>query len=197
MRTSNRPALAAASRTFCTAAGAALFALGTVAAGAQAQEPVNTADLDDDAKIARAMEAAPASVAAEATIVDVDGRTLREGSNGWTCLPEVVPGYGYPVCADDVWLALIEALRAQREPSVERLGVSYMLAGDAPVNNADPADTTRDEGEPWVEEGPHVMLAVPDPGMLEGIPTDPDAGGPYVMWAGTPYAHVMVPTAPR
>ena len=23
---------------------------------------------------------------------------------------------------------------------------------------------------------------------------DPENGGPYVMWKGTPYAHIMVPT---
>ena len=27
----------------------------------------------------------------------------------------------------------------------------------------------------------------------EGISTDPNNGGPFVMWAGTPYAHIMVP----
>jgi hypothetical protein len=31
--------------------------------------------------------------------------------------------------------------------------------------------------------------------MLEGIPTDPSGGGPYVMWGDTPYAHIMVPVA--
>jgi hypothetical protein len=39
------------------------------------------------------------------------------------------------------------------------------------------------------------MLIVPDPAMLEGITTDFNLGGPYVMWKGTPYAHVMVPVA--
>jgi hypothetical protein len=31
--------------------------------------------------------------------------------------------------------------------------------------------------------------------MLAGYPTspDPDTSRPYVMWAGTPYAHVMMP----
>jgi len=26
-------------------------------------------------------------------------------------------------------------------------------------------------------------------------PTDPKSGGPWVMWKGTPYAHVMVPVS--
>jgi hypothetical protein len=41
------------------------------------------------------------------------------------------------------------------------------------------------------------MILVPDPAMLEDIPTDSDAGGPYVMWQGTSYAHIMMPTGPR
>ncbi len=41
------------------------------------------------------------------------------------------------------------------------------------------------------------MILVPDPAMLEGISTDPDNGGPYVMWKGTPYAHIMIPVGER
>jgi hypothetical protein len=31
----------------------------------------------------------------------------------------------------------------------------------------------------------------------EGISDDPKSGGPYVMWKGTTYAHIMVPVGPR
>jgi len=41
------------------------------------------------------------------------------------------------------------------------------------------------------------MVVLPDPKMLEGISDDPNNGGPYVMWKGTPYAHIMIPIAPR
>jgi hypothetical protein len=41
------------------------------------------------------------------------------------------------------------------------------------------------------------MVLVPDPARLEGIPTDPNSGGAYVMWKGTPYAHIMIPVGPR
>jgi len=30
---------------------------------------------------------------------------------------------------------------------------------------------------------------------LEGLTDDPYAGGPYVMWKDTPYAHIMIPLA--
>ncbi len=41
------------------------------------------------------------------------------------------------------------------------------------------------------------MVIVPDPATLAGLPTTPVGDGPYVMWAGTPYAHIMMPVADR
>jgi hypothetical protein len=38
------------------------------------------------------------------------------------------------------------------------------------------------------------MVLVPDLRLLDGVSTDPNNGGPFVMWKGTPYAHIMVPT---
>jgi hypothetical protein len=83
------------------------------------------------------------------------------------------------------------------EVATTALGISYMLAGDEGASNTDPyAEGPTDDNE-WVVAGPHLMVIAPDPAMLEGIPTDPKAGGPWVMWKGTPYAHVMVPVADR
>jgi hypothetical protein len=109
----------------------------------------------------------------------------------------MAPGDNHPMCNDDVWMRLMKALGGKAGFKTDRIGISYMLAGDASVNNADPFDTKPDPGEVWVQEGPHLMILVPDAKMLEGVPDDPDNGGPYVMWKGTPYAHIMVPVAPR
>jgi hypothetical protein len=38
------------------------------------------------------------------------------------------------------------------------------------------------------------MVLVPDLKSLGSTSTDPSNGGPYVMYAGTPYAHIMAPT---
>jgi hypothetical protein len=79
-------------------------------------------------------------------------------------------------------------------------GLAYMLAGDPSgggASNIDPFATAATADNQWVVEGPHVMILVPDPAMLESMSTDPDSGGPYVMWKGTPYAHIMMPTGPR
>jgi len=150
------------------------------------------ADESSEAKIARAMSAAPSNVSAEATIVDLDGTVLREGSNGWTCMPGSGPGDDHPMCNDAVWSKLMAAAGAGKDFQTDRIGISYMLQGDANVNNEDPADTEPSEGEVWVQEGPHLMVVVPK-STLQGLSHDPYNGGPYVMWGDTPYAHIMVP----
>jgi hypothetical protein len=150
---------------------------------------------DQQAKIARAMQAAPESISKNATIADADGTVLKQGSNGWRCLPSSGPGSDHPMCVDEVWMSLMSALSNKADFKTDQLGISYMLAGDDNVNNADPFDTSPDPGEVWVQEGPHLMIIVPDPKMLEGVSDDPKNGGPYVMWKGTPYAHIMVPVA--
>lgn len=151
----------------------------------------------NDTKIARAMSAAPSSISADATIMDVDGTILREGSNGWTCIPGVglIPGDKHPMCNDAVWMAWMKAAGEGAAFTTDVVGYSYMLQGDAMVNNDDPAATDQSEGT-WVQEGPHLMLLLPS-GMLDGVNRDPNAGGPYVMWGDTPLIHVMVPVGER
>jgi hypothetical protein len=155
-----------------------------------------SADESKEAKIARAMSAAPDSISKDATIVDVDGKVLQSGTNGWHCHSGLMPGDDHPMCNDGVWTKLLKALGSKADFKTDRVGISYMLQGDAPTNNADPFDTKRDPGEVWAEERrPHLMIVVPDPKMFEGISDDPENGGPYIMWKGTPYAHIMVPVA--
>jgi hypothetical protein len=43
--------------------------------------------------------------------------------------------------------------------------------------------------------GPHVMVVGADASFYDNYPKgeDPDTSNPYVMWAGTPYQHLMAP----
>jgi hypothetical protein len=149
-----------------------------------------------DDKINRAMSAAPLDVSAQATIMDVDGTILRQGSNGWVCLPGVglIPGDKHPMCNDAVWMKWMAAVGSGTEFKTDVVGVSYMLQGDAMVNNDDPMATDPNDGGVWVQDGPHIMMLFPNMDMLADLPRDPFVGGPYVMWGETPLAHVMVPT---
>lgn len=153
----------------------------------------------DDALIANALSAAPASVANGATVVAHDGRVLRRGTTDWVCMPDLpdVPN-DTPMCLDAPWRDFIEAWMQKRTPTVEQVGFGYMLQGDMPVSNTDPFATAPAPGNAWIPDGaPHVMILLPDHKLLEGLSTDPQSGGPFVMWKGTPYAHVMVPVPAR
>jgi hypothetical protein len=162
-----------------------------------AEPPVAT----DDQKVVNAMSAAPESIARHATILDwpenasAEMRELRAGTNGWVCLPDRPDTEGNdPMCMDDPWMDFMHAVITRSEPLVERVGISYMLAeGGVYSSNTDPFAIAPTPENEWGFDGPHVMIIVPDPGALEGLPTKRESGGPYVMYAGTPYAHIMIP----
>ncbi|HEX6374753.1 MAG TPA: hypothetical protein VFZ91_03430 [Allosphingosinicella sp.] len=146
-----------------------------------------------------AMAAAPASVSRDAAIVQAqpDGsmKTLREGSNGWTCMADnpTTPGPD-PMCMDKnagTWAA---AWMGKKTPPTEAPGVMYMLAGGTDASNTDPYAKAPTEGSDWVKTGPHLMV-VGSKAVLAAYPSgpSPDTKAPYVMWAGTPYAHLMIP----
>jgi len=167
-----------------------VMALALVVAG------ISTAVAGDDLdkKIAQARAAAPAAIGAGATIV-VNGEVAVEGSNGWTCLPDTMPGDGAAVCIDAEWGKMMAALGAKAPYAASGIGISYMLLGEPPgsgVSNSDPYHEDPVNADDYVETGPHLMLIVPKE-LLEGMNDDPSTGGPYVMWKDTDYAHVMIP----
>ncbi len=144
--------------------------------------------------IAHARSAAPAAVSADATVV-IGGEVAVEGSNGWTCLPEVMAGDQAAVCIDATWGEMMGAIGAKAPYAATGVGISYMLQGDPPgggVSNSDPYHEDPPSADDYVETGPHLMIIVPKE-LLEGITDDPSSGGPYVMWGDTDYAHIMVP----
>ena len=153
------------------------------------------------AKIASAMSAAPRTIAQGATIVDwpdSTGRmaTLRTGTNGWTCLPSQ-PKTQYitnnAMCADPNFTELLTAMFAGRPPALKGVGYSYMLSNETWESNTDFRSMTPTADNQWHHVGSHVMIVYPDKAALAGLPVTPTPSGPYVMWASTPYAHVMWP----
>lgn len=186
-------------RTVLLSSSALMLSIATLA-GAQSARPAGATSptAGDEAIIADALRAAPASVASGATVVTLDGRVVRKGTTDWVCMPDMpdLP-FESPMCLDAPWRETIDAWMHHRTPKVTRIGVGYMLQGDFPVSNVDPYAKAPTSTNEWVGEGtPHVMLVFPDASALESFSTDPKSGGPYVMWRGTPYAHVMIPTLP-
>jgi hypothetical protein len=166
------------------------------AAGAKADKP----SAADQKLIRSAMQAAPKKVSAEATIVafNADGsmRTLREGKNGFTCMPDnpATPGPD-PMCMDKAAVDWAMAWIEHKTPAAGKVGFMYMLAGGTDASNTDPYATKPGSGNHWIKTGPHVMIVGADASFLDMYPKspDPDTAVPYVMWAGTPYQHLMIP----
>lgn len=180
-------------------------AAAALAAGAALAQPIHhggaTSAAQRAAMIRDALSAGPPAITAHARIVDMEGHVLREGSGAYTCMPSppgLPAGQHAPMCLDAEWAAAMQAY-ARHDTSYRpaRVGIAYMLAGDTGTSNINPYDERRTATNQWVVEGPHLMVIEPDPARLQGISTDPHNGGPYVMWPGTPYAHLMIPTGPR
>ena len=149
-------------------------------------------------KIALAVSAAPLQITKNATISDMPGMAgeqeaqLREGTNGWVCYASA----RQPMCLDKQWQEWAKAWMTKSEPKIEGTGVAYMLRGDDGASNTDPWAKAPTPDNQWVVSPAHIMLLYEDKKMLDAYPTDPNSGGPWVMWKGTPYAHVMVPVSP-
>ena len=193
---------------------AAALALGSAPVFAQhtmtgdAKTPkMGAATMSATRKIANATSAAPAEIAKKATIMDWPDKEggqpkeLRAGSNGWVCFPNSPAEFGAasvddPMCMDKQWQAWGNAWMSKTQPKVSGTGIAYMLKGDRGASNTDPFATGPAAGNDWVVSPPHIMVLYEDLKMLDAFPTDPRTGGPWVMWKGTPYAHLMVPVAP-
>jgi hypothetical protein len=162
------------------------------AAGASAAWAAGVSD-----QISSAASAAPASIGKAASVVSLDMKVLRKGSNGWTCFPDDpgTPGPD-PMCVDQNGLAWAQALMTHKPPPKDKVGMAYMLRGGSDASNLDPFATRPKAGAKWVTTGPHMMILSAAVAGASGYPSGeaaPDTSRPYVMFAGTPYAHVMAP----
>jgi hypothetical protein len=149
-------------------------------------------------KIDRALSAGPPGIATNATVAEPDPegglKILRQGTNDFTCMPGDPSGVGMPaLCADHVamqWNSDFEQHKPR--PATTAPGIVYMLAGATQRSDSDPFDQT----SPPIHIGPHWMIMWPfDPGT-SGLPTTHRSTGAYIMWAGTPWAHVHIMGAP-
>ncbi len=167
--------------------------------------PAFTADApkpapSDAELIASAVSAAPPKVAKGAAVVVMESegkmRTLRAGTNGFTCMPDnpVTPGPD-PMCMDKNSMDWVNAWASHKAPPAGKTGLMYMLAGGTDASNTDPYATKPETSNHWIKTGPHLMIVGADASFYASYPksADPDTGMPYIMWAGTPYEHLMAP----
>ena len=169
---------------------AGLQQLPSVAAGSR---PVGTDDATQT-KIARAMSAGPEDIARSVRIIDTNanGNTvvLREGGNGFTCMPGNPNVIGEPpMCVDAASLQWFADAKAHKpKPTNTVPGITYMLAGATQRSDSDP----NDKSSPAIHVGPHWMIMWPFDPKTTGLPTTHRDRGAYIMLAGSPYAHLHV-----
>jgi len=152
--------------------------------------------------------ASPTFISSNATAADGEMNVLREGTNGWMCLPANPRGMSdpesgwtdaheaMPLCADEEGMKWVAAYLAGERPQLERDAIIWMLHGDMGEDNTTPLVMSQGEAEDpsqWIVSGPHLMIMPKDPESLDAYDTDFTLGSPYTMFAGTGYAHLMIP----
>ncbi len=177
----------------------AMLALGFVTAGAlSAQEPKAQGMATDAAYLATAVAGGPAAISAKAAVARIDAKgmvtTVRAGTNGFTCVVGVPGDPESPFCADKHALQwIVDATAGKPAPTNTAPGIAYMSKGGVHHETATgeivmaPSATTKAKHEP-----PHWMIMWPFDAATSGLPTKENASGVYIMFAGTPYAHLMI-----
>jgi len=146
----------------------------------------------------------PESISRAAAIawIDSTGRLhqMRPGSNGFTCFILVPDPIGGPICADQNSMAWFNAFLTGQSapPALSSPGISYMAAGGAHWEDAQGNVLMEHDLSPHapgsrrVMEPPHWMVLWPFDPATSGLPARPNASGTYIMFGGTPWAHLMV-----
>jgi hypothetical protein len=165
---------------------------------------LKSSDRSDAWKIENALSAGPKFITDHATVMDwpsapdKEMRVLREGSNGWTCMPGPpgTPRYS-PMCADQTMMKWMIAMRAGKKTNIDRIGISYMLQGEAGSDVQDINAKTPPPGKDWYYVGPHVMLVLPDgdKNALKDIGQDTSSGFPYVRGPDSLSPLLIIPVA--
>lgn len=175
-------------------------ALLTVAAGLGAD--LVYGETDDRARmIEGALLAAPQSIRDGATVVldapHAPRVVLRQGSNDFICSANVAKtgflSYCYPKALDPFWIRN-EMLAADGKSGAE---ISNALAADARSGKLNPVvgATTYEMGGASQDSAlPHMIVFLPNATEAStGLSAKLDYVHPWLMWAGTPVAHVMIP----
>jgi hypothetical protein len=183
------PALAALALTIATVARA------------QMEHP---AGMSHDQVIAAASAGGPEFITRNAAIAWIDSTAtvhpIRPGTNGFTCVIARPDPFAGAICGDQnaaTWLvAMLKG--TPQPPAMTAPGIAYMAQGgthyeDAAGNVLMEHELSRHAaGSRRVVEPPHWMLIWPLDPAATGLPTKENATGTYIMFAGTPYAHLMV-----
>ncbi len=159
-----------------------LLVLITLLAGMSLAQEATTEE-----RIQNALSGGPAVISEGARVMDWPNRAnpegpgvelieLRAGSNGWTCIPNLLDTPGNdPMCLNDIYLEALMARHNNVAPPSTGIGIGYMLQEGTPKGST-----------------PHMMVYVPEgEGGYADFSTEPGPL-PWIMFPDTPYAHLMI-----
>ncbi len=147
---------------------------------------------------ALALSAAPKPIAKEAGVMvfGTDGTLteVKKSENGFTCIPTVMnlPDPD-PICMDGAahqWMT--DLMNNAPKPSNTIPGIAYMARGGSHFEKDKKVVMQKEAGAKVVKEPPHWMVMWPFDPAATKLPTAPNPSGSYVMFDGSPYAHLMI-----
>lgn len=147
---------------------------------------------------ARALSGGPPAIRAHAAVAKISKTgeltEVRPGTNGLTCVVGVPGDPDAPFCADQYALQwILDATAGKPKPSNDGPGIAYMSQGGVHYETASGEIVMEPNANTHaVKEPPHWMLMWAVDPATTGLPTRENPAGVYVMFAGTPYAHLMV-----
>lgn len=151
---------------------------------------------------ALALSAAPAHISKDAGVMvfGADGKLTetRKSANGFTCIPTVMnlPDPD-PMCMDAAsqqWFT--DITNNAPKPTNTVPGIAYMVRGGSHFEK-DGKVVMSGDGAKIVKEPAHWMVMWPFDAAATKLPTTPNPSGTYIMFDGSPYAHLMVYQDPR
>jgi hypothetical protein len=185
------------------------FLLAHLAAG-----PLSAQERTPAEQIEAAVLAAPASLRADATVLGYGGQTragdvlsvLREGDGPLICLADDPAADGFHVACYheslDPYMALGRRLRAEGRNRGEVMDARFaaLESGEwdmprhAALYSLTAAESDYDPSSGKVHDAQELTVVyVPEATGAElGLPTRPEGGLPWLMLAGTPWAHIMI-----
>jgi hypothetical protein len=192
-------------KRFACALGSFLICLsvtGLLAAAEKAHKkghgPTDLKSMAEEDLIKLSLSAAPAHIAKDAGVMvpGEDGtlKEVRKGSNGFTCIPTVnYRAEPDPMCMDAAvgqWVK--DLMSGAPKPSNTVPGISYMARGGMHWEKDGKILMKEEPGAKLVKEPPHWMMMWPFDSAATQLPTHPNPSGVWIMFDGTPYAHLMI-----
>lgn len=145
-----------------------------------------------------ARSAAPPRISDNATILlpGPDGKLMeaKKGTNGFTCIPDL-DGQEKPdpICADKAATEfIVSMMNKEAKPANKEPGVAYMAQGGWHWEKDGRVVMSDTPGAKRVKEPPHWMMLWPFDMKSTMLPDRPGKFGTYIMFEGTPYAHLMI-----